>query len=191
MARPPLRPARKAPGSGIAARPHVAAAEIPGNGQGESMIEPAAILAEFESALREEPGVGQDGLDFLMPFLRDAVQQASLQPARAELDPAAWMAALDSVIGEDVDEGERNALARQLNDAIEPLGDRKTGIALEFANRIQSEGHEAALAWLQQQRASAGASDDAVPAPAPVGGVPASAQSITRSRSRRLRGPPV
>ena len=148
------------------------------------------VRTEFESVLRDEPGVGQEGLDFLMPFLRDAVQQASLQPARAELHPAAWMAALDSLIGEDVDEAERNALARQLNAAIEPMTDPKTGLALEFANRIQTEGHQAALDWLQRQRA-AGEGEDPAPAPAPVGGEPANAQSIIRSRSRRLRGPPV
>lgn len=192
MARPPLRPARKATGTGpdIAARSHAAAAESPGQGQAGSPIEPDAILAEFESVLRDEPGVGQEGLDFLMPFLRDAVQQASLQPARAELHPAAWMAALDSLIGEDVDEAERNALARQLNAAIEPMTDPKAGLALEFANRIQTEGHQAALDWLQRQRA-AGEGEDPAPAPAPVGGAPANAQSIIRSRSRRLRGPPV
>lgn len=192
MARPPRRTVRKTPGNGIAGQPHVAADSIQAAGDAAAGgLDPDAILAEFESALRDEPGVGQEGLDFLMPYLRDAVEQASLQPFRAEIDPAAWMAAFDGIVGDALDEGERNALVRQLNEAVEPLGDQKTQVALEFARRVQTDGQAAALAWLEEHKKLAGKADAQAPLPMAGDRPPVGAQAITRSRSRRLRGPPA
>lgn len=192
MARPPRRTVRKVPGNGVAGQPHVAADGIPATGDAAADgLDPDAILAEFETALRDEPGVGQEGLDFLMPYLRDAVEQASLQPFRAEIDPVAWMAAFDGIVGDALDEDERNALVRQLNEAVEPLGEQKTQVALEFARRVQTDGQTAALAWLEEHKKLAGKADPQIPQPTAGDRPPVGAQAITRSRSRRLRGPPV
>ena len=135
--------------------------------------------------------MGQEGLDFLMPFLRDAVEQASLAPSRVDLDVNAWLATFDAIAGDALDETERNTLLRQLNEAIEPLNDAGTQVTLEFSRRLQADGEAAALAWLAEQRKAAEKSAAVAPLPADRHGVPlAGAQAITRSRSRRLRGPP-
>lgn len=192
MARPPRRTVRKAPGSDVVAG-QVPAANGP-DAAGDARapeVDAGAILAEFESALRDEPGIGQEGLDFLMPFLRDAVEQASLQPARAEVEPAAWMSAFDALVGDALEEGERNALVRQLNEAVEPFSDDKTKVALEFAKRVQSEGQASALAWLEEQKKKAEKKAAQAPPPVERERVPVGAGAITRSRSRRLRGPPA
>ena len=66
-----------------------------------------------------------------------------------------------------------------------------TQVTLEFSRRLQADGEAAALAWLAEQRKAAEKSAAVAPLPADRHGVPlAGAQAITRSRSRRLRGPP-
>lgn len=156
---------------------------------GDQVPDPDAILAEFEAALRSQPGIGQEGLDFLMPHLREAVESASLQPPRIDLDGAAWMDTFEAIVGDALDEQERNTLVRQLNDAIEPFGDERTQLALEFAKRLHADGEANALAWLAERKKAVEAAE-ATPPPSGKNSVPASAQAITRSRSRRLRGPP-
>src|SRR5690606_11034529 len=155
-----------------------AADNVPeGSGPAAAAIDPEAMLAEFESALRSEPGIGQDGLDFLMPFLRDAVEQASLQPFRAEIDPAAWKAAFDGIVGDALDDGEGSAMVRRLNEAVEPLGDEKTQVALEFARRVQTDGQAAAIAWLEEHKKLAGKADPQAPPPTADDRPPVGAQA--------------
>lgn len=191
MARPPLRSARKPASDGIAIQRGAQDVGGTDGAASDDDIDRDAILAEFESALRAQPGVGQEGLDFLMPFLRDAVEQASLAPSRVDLDVNAWLATFDAIAGDALDETERNTLLRQLNEAIEPLNDAGTQVTLEFSRRLQADGEAAALAWLAEQRKAAEKSAAVAPLPADRHGVPlAGAQAITRSRSRRLRGPP-
>lgn len=192
MARPPRRTVRKLPGNSVAGQPLTAADDVQATaGVSRAAVDPEAVLADFETALRNEPGIGEEGLEFLMPFLRDAVEQASLQPLRADIDPGAWMSAFDGIVGESLPEDERNALVRRLNEAVEPLADQKTQVALEFARRIQSEGEAAAIAWLEEHKKLAGRTDPQAPPPAAGDRPPIGAQAITRSRSRRLRGPPA
>lgn len=147
------------------------------------------MLAQFEAALREQDDLGEEGYEFLMGHLREAVENVSLEPEVVELDRTSWISTFDALVGEDMDEGDRNALIRQLNDAVDPLDSSGVQIATEFAKRLQSQGEASALMWLQEQRRLAEAETNS-PNPAPdQNGVP-QAQSITRSRSRRLRGPP-
>ena len=192
MARPPRRAVRK-PASDAALQRRAAEAEVAvSSADVDDGIDRDAILAEFESALREQPGIGPEGLDFLMPFMRDAVEQASLAPSRVELDAKSWMATFDAIVGDTLDEAERNAFVRQLNEAIEPLNEAGTKVALEFARRLQSDGEVAALDWLAEQRRAAEKEAAAAASPGDRRSVPAPGpQTITRSRSRRLRGPPV
>ena len=85
-------------------------------------------------------------------------------------------------------EDERNALVRQLDAAIDPLQQPDAQVAMEFARRVQRDGETKALEWLREQRA-ASAADAVDPAKSKAPLLPGR-ESITRSRSRRLRGPP-
>ncbi len=193
MARPPLRATRRPATDGIAIKrdPPQGVGAAATDVETDDGVDREAILAELETALRGQPGIGQEGLDFLMPFLRDAVEQASLAPSRVELDADSWMATFDAIAGDALGETERNSLLRQINEAIEPLNDDAAKLALEFSRRLQGDGEPAALEWLAGQRKAAEKAAAAAPLPPDRRDVPvAGAQTITRSRSRRLRGPP-
>lgn len=155
--------------------------------QGVTGFDPEQILEQFSSALREQEELDEEGYEFLMGHLRDAVESASLQPELQQLDRMTWINTFDAIVGDDMDEGDRNALIRQLNEAIDPLDSSGVQIASEFAKRLQAEGEAAALNWLGEQRKHAAVESDPIPdsEDAPL------RQSITRSRSRRLRGPPI
>lgn len=151
-------------------------------------IGPEQILSQFEAALREQEDLDEEGFEFLMGHLRDAVESASLQPELQELDRNTWIRTFDALVGEHLDEGDRNAFIRQLNEAIDPLSSSGVQIATEFARRLQAEGEEAALDWLAEQRALEQARSQPRD---PASEDTPQRQSITRSRSRRLRGPPM
>ena len=146
------------------------------------------LIQGFESALREQGGLDQDGFEFLMAHLREAMEATPLHPERQELDRSQWMAALDAIAGDSLEEDERNALVRQLNEAIDPLKSTNVRTASEFAERLQREGEAAALAWLGKQRKAKAAAESP---PTEKKNAAPGRQSITSSRSRRLRGPPV
>lgn len=155
--------------------------------QETAAIGPEQILSQFEAALRDQEDLDEEGFEFLMGHLRDAVESASLQPELQELDRNTWIRTFDAIVGEHLDESDRNAFIRQLNEAIDPLNSAGVQIATEFARRLQADGETAALNWLAEQRAIEQARTQS---PAPASDDAAQRQSITRSRSRRLRGPP-
>jgi hypothetical protein len=188
-------PLRKRPSdqAAIAAQPPAAAAPS-GADEAEGAIERevrAKLLGMFEDALREESDMDRDGVEFLLGHFREAVEQASLAPTldQPKPDRAEWIRTLDALIGQNVlSEDERNALVRQLDAAIDPLQQPDAQVAMEFARRVQRDGETKALEWLREQRA-ASAADAVDPAKSKAPLLPGR-ESITRSRSRRLRGPP-
>ncbi|MGJ4802655.1 hypothetical protein ACQYVW_05415 [Luteimonas sp. SDU82] len=148
------------------------------------------IFDLLEQSLRAtaQPGDDED-LDFVIEHMRKAVSGADLRPATSTIDRTAWVDTLESLASEGLLDGdERENLIRQFGEAGSVLHSRDAQVALELARRIERDGERAAMEWLASQRAGhapthgAGATID----DGPVAGK----QSITRSRSRRLRGPP-
>ena len=150
----------------------------------------AEILDLLEQSLRAtaQPG-GDEDLDFVIEHMRKAVAAADLRPAGG-VERTAWVDTLEALAGEGLLEGnEREDLIRQFGEATDALHTPDAQVALELAQRIERDGERAAMEWLASLRAG--------DAPArQVGGtigetpVIAGKQSITQSRSRRLRGPP-
>lgn len=149
------------------------------------------IIEEFESALREQPGMDDEGLEFLMGIFRKTVDETPLDASLAPTDPADFAKTLNllvenGVLGED----DRNDLVRHCEESFAPLRDKDVQIALEFAERLSRDGESKAMEWLEaQQQASVEVPKTAVETAGRTG--VALKQSVTRSRSRRLRGPPV
>lgn len=149
--------------------------QIDGLLRGDASIAPEereSVTDQFAAALREVIDKGDYANIDTGSVLKDSVDQ--LKQLAAQID--------------DDDSG----LVRQLNTALAPLERRETEVALEFSRRLQAEGQESALAWLRKQQQSdardAAASGQAVPDRDPA---QASRDEVTRSRSRRLRGPPT
>lgn len=148
-----------------------------------------AVVDKFETSLRTRSELDEQERDFMVRQFRKAVADAPLQPDLAGPDRNAWIETLETLVQNGLlDEEERETLVRQFNEATSPLQSREVQVALEFAQRIERDGDAKAQEWLAAQQASqAGQAVAGMPSP---GATPIIKQSITRSRSRRLRGPP-
>lgn len=143
---------------------------------------------DFKTSL-EKQGLGAEGRDFIVDHFRQAIVDAPASPKLVAPDPESWAQALNMLVESGlIDEDERNALARQFDDALLPIQQADAKRALEFAELVQRDGEESALEWLSAQEAQADGADGRGLATSVAG--TESAESITRSRSRRLRGPP-
>ena len=160
----------------------------PGAGSDDPQRE---VLDLLEASLRATaPAGGDEDLDFVIAHMRKAVAEADLQPAVAGSERNAWVdtleaLTLDGLLAQD----EREGLIRQFGEATNQLQSREVQVALELAQRIERDGEQAAMEWLASLRSGA------APARQAGGGIGETAilpgkQSITKSRSRRLRGPP-
>lgn len=146
-----------------------------------------AVLDTFEASLRQQPGLEGDELEFVIAHMRKRVQEMEFQPEIAGPDRNAWVQTLDALVeGDLLSRDECDVLIRQFGEATGPLHTRDAMLALELARRIERDGHERAMEWLVTQETG------------DAGGILVSSlvevtgkQSITRSRSRRLRGPPA
>lgn len=146
-------------------------------------------IEEFESSLRGQSGMDEEGLELLLNAFRDAVQEASLDAEFTPLDPDEVARTLNGLVEDGVlVEEDRNAIARQFESALDPLQDAELKIALEFAQRVERDGEAKAREWLKTQNAAGDADARQDPPVADV--APHSRQAITQSRSRRPRGPP-
>lgn len=151
----------------------------------------AEILDLLEQSLRgnAQPGDDED-LDFVIEHMRKAVAGADLRPAGAGVERADWVDTLESLAGEGLLQGdEREDLIRQFGEATGALQSRDAQVALELAQRIERDGERAAMEWLASLRAGGASASEAGGAIGETPVVPGK-QSITQSRSRRLRGPP-
>lgn len=144
-------------------------------------------VQEFEASLRSQDGVDEEGVTFLLDAFRSAVQEVSLDSALSPPDPDELIRTLNRLAESGlIDEEDRNALSRQFEVALEPLEDKRVQVALEYAQRLERDGEEKALQWLNAQRSEQEAQEQGTPS----NESPRLRQSITQSRSRRLRGPP-
>ncbi|NLC61733.1 MAG: hypothetical protein GX761_10705 [Gammaproteobacteria bacterium] len=146
------------------------------------------VIEEFESSLRGREGIGDEDLQPLLDAFRTAVEEASIDASFTPLDPEEVALTLNGLVDQGVlQEEDRNAIARQFESALDPLDNADLQIALEFAQRVERDGEAEARKWLKTQQNESG--QDAQPNPA-TPSAPASDETITKSRSRRLRAPP-
>lgn len=146
-----------------------------------------AVLGELEAALRAQPGLDAEGLDFALQHFKEAVFSAPLEPHVDAHNATAWADMLNSLVDSGLlQEADRNDLARDYESATQSLGSPEVARAIEFAKRLEADGEVEALAWLQSQQ-----EDDAAAREQRSSATSAVAKDqITRSRSRRVRGPP-
>jgi hypothetical protein len=193
--RPPRRAVNRKPSGDVAAlRPvldagpvETAAPEVRANGAGGQREQ---LIDQFGQSLREQLGQDNAELEAVLEHFRQTVEDVPLEPQLAGPDFNTWIETLEALEQSGLlDEDERETLIRQFRDAMAPLQDREAQIALEFAGRLERDGEEKALQWLSAQQQ---ASDDDGAGTAPTGSAAGTGgkQEITRSRSRRLRGPP-
>lgn len=150
-------------------------------------------VADFEAALREQPGFDEGALEEILGQYREAVQNVSLEP---NLTPVLDRQTLVETVGllarnQSITEEECAELLRRFDEAMEPLQRRDVQIALEYAERCNKDGEEKALEWLKQQNASSSEDAETDASIDPEGQKPFLRQAITKSKARRLRGPPT
>lgn len=159
------------------------------HGQQHDALKQRAI-DEFASSLRGQEGMDEEGMQVLLDAFRAAVNDAPIATAFTPLDPDEVARTLNGLVDDGVlQEDERNLLARQFESALDPLENAEVRIALEFAERVERDGEAEARKWLEAQQAAVDARTQQGPALAAA--APRSGEAITKSRSRRLRGPPV
>lgn len=148
-------------------------------------------IDNFETSLRGQSDLDEEGLDFLLQAFRQAVQETPLDAQFTPADPEEIARTLNELVDSGaLGEDDRNELARKFEQAFSPFEDRDVKIALELAQRIERDGESKAMEWLEaQQRSREGNHVTEAMATDYPGLVPK--QSVTRSRSRRLRGPPA
>lgn len=149
------------------------------------------LLEKFESSLRDNRDIDDEGRDYLMRHYRNAVEGASLAPAlTARPDRNQWVDTLEALhAGGLATDDDVAALIRQFDAAMEPLDSPQLRTLSEFSERLSCDGQEAAVAWLESKRealdeskrATAAAVSDARLQP----GKPAP------RRGRSPRGPPA
>lgn len=195
--RPPRRvasrPAPRGPVALAGTAEATATTVMPGAAQqpGASDDPQREVLDVLEASLRATaPAGGDEDLEFVIAHMRKAVAEADLQPAVAGSERHAWVDTLEALTLDGLlAQEEREGLIRQFGEATNQLQSREVQVALELAQRIERDGEHAAMEWLASMRSGA------APAREAGGGIGDSTllpgkQSITKSRSRRLRGPP-
>lgn len=187
---------RKRPASSAPALPVAAAAQpVPTMSAPAADAAPAEdakrqVFAEFQAALRERNDLDADEVELLIEQFKAAVNAAPLDPevSTASAIDASLLDSIAKSLG--VADDERHFLVRKFADVQGEADVADVHVALEYIERLNTQGPEAAMAWLATQRADAAAAATKTSAPASRS-TPEMPQTITKSRSRRLRGPPV
>lgn len=149
-----------------------------------------SLIDQFEASLREETALAAEDREYLEQQFRDAIAEAKESKGTVEVMPRSeWMELVEALQhSEALDQDEANALIRQLDEVMQPIKRPLVSKAMEFGRLCQEQGETAALEWYKQQ---AGLAGDRESSPIPVSSdVSQFRDTITRSRSRRLRGPP-
>ncbi|QCO68607.1 hypothetical protein E5843_14030 [Luteimonas yindakuii] len=193
--RPPPRrkPDQALPSVGVGSTVMAEAAAPPASPRNVAAEEREQKLAEFEAMLQAQPGMTEAGLELVMQGCRDALDNVSLEPALGVPQRNEWIASIDALIEQGaLDQASGDALVRQIDAAVAPLESPDVQRALELAGRIQRDGQAQAREWLESQSDNE-ASDDLARVRTNEAAVDSHPlrESITRSRSRRLRGPPL
>lgn len=146
------------------------------------------LLEELESTLREQFDAGDENADLLLENFREAIESAQIEPTVALLDRKVWLETIDALARtQEISDSDRDELIREYDEAFRFMEDHEVKIALEFAQRIQRDGREKALEWFNKQQAKGSEPDTPDLHPSATSHSP---QAITKSKSRRLRGPP-
>lgn len=153
------------------------------------------LLEQFRATMRSEsPIADEDANNDLSRHFEDALMAMSddelLKPVSID-DIKSTLRTLHQAETDGMEAVERGNLARKLDEALKPLERRETQLAFEFNRKLQVDGKESALAWLQEQLAAPTQNAPTrVADPASQTERTSSSTDITQSRSRRLRGPP-
>ena len=152
------------------------------------------LLGQIDDLLRNQPSIGQEDREAFNEHFGAALRKAvDAGDAAGSGGGASLQDSVEQLkrYAAEVDDGS-NELVRRLNDALAPLERRETKIALEFSRRLQADGQESAMSWLREQQQAT--EQDAAGAnqvvPDRNRGQP-TRDDVTKSRSRRLRGPPM
>jgi hypothetical protein len=172
---------------------------LDGSGEGSGQqASPAAddtqaLINDFDASLQADADLDQEGREFLSQQFRTAVREAASSGATSRpLERSDWLETLEALRDMGVvDEDESNTLVRQLDQALQPLQSRNVQVALEFSRRCSEQDEQGALEWLRAQTAEAPKAQQPSSPPSPQLKHAASGDTVTQSRSRRLRGPPV
>lgn len=157
----------------------------------QRMIE--ELLSDFDALLRKDPNLDADDRERLKTEFKTAAENAvSGGTHQLVLPDKAQM--LETVAGLQnagaLSEREAIDLSRTLDEALKPLERRETQLAVEFARRMQSDGKESALAWLQEQQEKTAEEASRSKMLPEDRGVKPLRGDIVKSRSRRSRAPP-
>jgi len=147
------------------------------------------LLAQFSECLRDEPDIDQEGRNYLQQQFADALKGAKSAQDPGDAGSADWRQLVEVLRStEGLDEDEANALIRQMDQMMQPLKRPAVSLAMEYSRRCRADGEESARDWYKRQTLQDPEKD-----PPPVPGFtrrPLPKDSVTLSRSRRLRGPP-
>lgn len=158
----------------------------------EFAVEQQRLLEEFEAALSQQSSLDREDRDFIFEQYKAAIENASLESEfTSGLDRQTWIETVE-LLSRDQSAGQADvdALIRQFDEVMKPLQSAQMQVALEYLQRLQQHGEADAMSWLQEQnrKQEQDVVSDAV-RPTLSDLVPRR-QSITQSKSRRLRGPP-
>lgn len=154
-------------------------------------------LQQFFDLLGEDPSLDGETREQIRRELSAALDAVESPQNAFEIpDRGLWTDAAKALQSAGaVSDDEANALLRQLDDALSAFDRKESKFALEFSQRMARDGEDAALEWLRQNRqvllgeggGSAGNAgmSNGIGNPPPV-----MATDATRSRARRVRGPP-
>lgn len=151
-------PAASMPVADAAAQVEVAA-EAPAEGEegdGSKRRIRQQVLARLEATVRDNPDLDDDGRAWLMQHYRNAVESADIDPKRiARPDRKQWIETLEALQASGLASDEDVAiLVRQFDAAMEPLDSPQLRTLAEFSERVERDGHEAAVEWLESRRAA-------------------------------------
>lgn len=150
-----------------------------------------ALMAAFDESLQHDPGLDHEGRDYLRETFQGVLEevQGGEEAKNKILDRSEWLEMVENLQKvEALDEDETSALIRQLDQMMQPMKRPAVSLALEFNRRCQEDGEEEALQWYRQQ-VERSSQQPVSAGPRQTDAKPAR-DSVTQSRSRRLRGPP-
>ena len=154
-------------------------------------------LQQFFDLLGEDPSLDSETREQIRRELSAALDAVESPQNSFEMpDRDVWMDAAKALqsVGA-VSDDEANALVRQLDDALSVFDRKESKFALEFSQRMARDGEDAALEWLRQNRQvllgeGSGSAGNAGMSNGIGNPPPVMATDATRSRARRVRGPP-
>lgn len=150
------------------------------------------FLRTLHADLIDQRSLSEGEVDSIMAYFRDAIEAARIDPQPAQkLDVGAWIEQLERLAeGGSVGADDQAALLRQISQLKESCEDQSLQLALEYSERLQRDGEQEAMKWLADRQADQTQFQVQKHANELVEKVSSLKQSVTRSRSRRLRGPP-